>query len=408
MSDPMLEGLVKERDAKIALVETIKSAAVDSARDLNSDDLQTIESAKKRVSAIDIQLEVIGDNLQMTDEARNRLSRIAPASVQPAVSYRSEGELIYSLLHQSDETEARRYNGAMKRAAQHMGNLIADTTATAGDLEGIAVTPIVGPVVNPDWRSMPLVNALGPRTVPAYTFERPYLTDAGVDAGVDAQTAQKAELASVAFQIESDILKSTTLGGYLNVSQQLISLQPGSLQVIYDQMRVRMSRQIETFSVTALQTSTGKTTLAADADAATVLGAIYDASAAVYNGTGSLATMILMGPAGWARLGSMVDLAGRPLLPSLGPVNASGTMQADTFQATGPAGLQTIVTPAMGAVDTTFWVLNRECLESYLYNYPLLESIEPSVLGRQIAVATGVVAHTPTPLLNIAQNLAPA
>lgn len=408
MTDTLVSKNVAERDDKLRLIETLTNNAAESGTDLSEDSLTAIASAKERIAAIDRQLEIIGDNLAMTDEARERLARVSPGSVAPPTEFRSSGEMLYSLLHQADSSERQRMTGAMNRAAQHMGNLIADTTATAGDLDGIAVTPIVGPTVNPDWRSMPFVNSLGPRNVPAYTFERPYITDAGVDTGVGAQSAQKAELASVAFQIESDILKSTTLGGYLNVSQQLISLQPGSLQVIYDQMRVRMSRQIENFHVTSLETSTGLTTLALDADAATVLAAIYDASAAVFDGTGDLATTIVMGPGGWARLGSMVDLAGRPLLPSLGPVNASGVMQADTFQATGPAGLQTVVTPAIGISDTTFWVLNNACLESYLYNYPLLESIEPSVLGRQIAVATGAVAHTPTPLLNIAQHLAAA
>jgi len=100
-----------------------------------------------------------------------------------------------------------------------------------------------------------------------------------------------------------------------------------------------------------------------------------------------------MGPLGWARLGSLVDAAGRPMFPYLGATNALGTANATNFFNVGPAGLQPIVTPAM--TDATFWVGNSECIEGYIYRYPLMEAVEPSVLGRQVAVAASFAGYRP-------------
>jgi HK97 family phage major capsid protein len=195
------------------------------------------------------------------------------------------------------------------------------------------------------------------------------------------------------------MLKRTTLGGYLNVSQQLLQWQPGALQVIVEQMRARLSSKIETHFVTELAASTGKVDLAAGAAAAAVIQAIYDASAAVYGATNELATMIVCGPLGWARLGGLADAAGRPLLPSISPSNATGQATAGTFS-TSIAGLQLVVSPKVTSDE--FHVLNGACIEGWAYYYPLLEAVEPSVLGRQIAVAADVVAHRPTPYANAA------
>ena len=135
-------------------------------------------------------------------------------------------------------------------------------------------------------------------------------------------------------------------------------------------------------------------TLAADADSAAVLKAIYDASAMVWTTTGQLAQWIVMGPLGWARLGSAVDLAGRPLFPTLGAANAIGTARADQPIAS-VAGLRAVVTPSIA--DTDMWVGNSLCEEGYVYRFPVLEAVEPSVLGRQVAVAAAIAGYRPFP-----------
>ncbi len=342
----------------------------------------------------------------MGDDARARLSGLAGLSAAPT-QYRSSGQVLHDLIHNADPEASARLRAAKKRAADHMGTIAADTTATAGDIAELYIDPIVGPVIKPNNAMMPFTSAIGLRNMPAGSaFERPYISDPDFATGVGAQSAQKAELASKKFDAESDLIKRTTIGGYLNISQQMLQWQPGSLGVVVNQMRDRLSSAVEAFMITELALSTGTEELADGADGAATLAAFYNAAAAVYNSTNQLATWAVMGPLGWARLGSITDLGGRPLLPSLGPVNAAGSMRADTFQSTGVAGLQTVVTPAIA--DDTFWVGNGACLEAYGYYYPLLEAVEPSVLGRQIAVAGDFVAHRPTPYLNAAVHIAPA
>lgn len=395
-TDPMLDGFLKERESKLQLIESLKTAAHETGRDLNEDDKTSITAAKERIKAIDAQIELIGDNLRMDEDALARLASVAPQAMP--TQYRSSGQLLYDVLHQGEEDSRVRYRSALKRAAEHMGTIAADTTATAGDLAGLTVDPVVGPVINPVPRGMPFVNAIGLRPMPAHSFERPFLVDPDVGTGVAAQTAQKAELASKKFDVDSDPVKAVTYGGYLNISAQLLRWTPGSLQIILDQMNLRMSRQLESATITELGNSTGSIDLADTADGPTTLQAFYDASAAVYDTTGELATWVLMGPLGWARLGGATDLAGRQLFPTLGASNAGGTSRADTFSMNGPAGLTPVVTPFI--TDASFWVGNGSCIEAYGYRYPLMDAIEPSVLGRQVAVATDLVVVRPTPVAN--------
>lgn len=409
MGDPMLDRFLKERDQKLSLIENVKQTALERGGDLTDQDRETIKIAKERVAAIDVQIDVIGENLEMSEDARERLSRVTK-SVTPAAMYRSGGEVLYDVLHLTHEDSASRFGAAMKRAAEHMGTDKAKTVPVAGDLGGLRITPVVGPVIDPYPNGMPFASALGLiESTNALHFMRPRIVDAAFYTSVGPQGAaatagfEKAELPSKAFNVTADPVSLETVGTYLNISQQLISLQPGSLDLIVSHLLRRLANAIDASLITEMELSTGKVTLAADADSAAILAAIFDAAVAVFEATGSPATWIVMGPQGWARLGSLVDLAGRPLLPSIGAANAIGTAGADNFSISSVAGLRAIVTP--GIADDTFWVGNGLVLEGYLYRFPVLEAVEPSVLGRQVAVAAATAGYRP--IANGAIHLAP-
>jgi hypothetical protein len=123
-----------------------------------------------------------------------------------------------------------------------------------------------------------------------------------------------------------------------------------------------------------------------------------------YSVTNELPDWIAMGPLGWARLGGLTDAAGRPLFPTLGAANAPGTSSASSFSVT-VAGLRPIVTPAI--TDESYYIGGSAGLEGYLYRYPVLEAVEPSVLGRQVAVAASIAGYRPTPFANAVIKLAP-
>jgi hypothetical protein len=336
------------------------------------------------------------------------LRGLGSAVVAGDFHYRSAGDLLWDCLHQTEPEAKQRYSRVMRRAAEHMGTTAAATTPVAGDLAGLAVRPVVGPVSDPTPKGMPFATALGMRDIPAsdgFGFSRPYLVDDGFATGVAKQTLEKAELASKAFSVAVTNVPLDTVGGYLNISQQLLTFTPSSLQIIVSQLTRRLENHVDKAVVAEMQESTGEVALAAGATAAEVIQAIYDAAAAYYGVTGELPSWIAMGPLGWARLGGLVDAAGRPMFPTLGASNAPGSMSATSFSVT-VAGLTPVVTAAI--TDDTYWVGGDAGLEGYMYRYPVLEAVEPSVLGRQVAVAASIAGYRPTPFANATIHVGPA
>jgi HK97 family phage major capsid protein len=407
VSDDYTVALLDKVEKKRSLIDVLKSQAVEQGRDLSDEELAQIDAAVVQVRSWNDQLTKLSVDLELAEDAQNRLSTLGRSGAVTTADfhYRSAGDLLWDVLHQSDPDAFARYRRVARRAAEHMGTLAADTTPVAGDLAGLVVRPNVGPVVNPYRTGMPLATAIGLRNVPAsdgFGFSRPQVVDANVDTGVAEQTLEKAELASKAFTITTTPVSLTTLGGYLNVSQQLLSFAPASLGIIVDQLRIRLERRVESFFFTAMDTGATDVTLAAGATAAEILQAIYDASAAYFGITGDLPTWIAMGPLGWARLGGLVDLAGRPLFPTLGAANAPGTASAGSFAMT-VAGLQPVITRTI--TDDSFYIGGTEALEAYLFPLPVMEAVEPSVLGRQVAIAASVASHKPPPFAAAIQHL---
>jgi hypothetical protein len=406
-----VEQLTEAIETKKRHIAMLAERAAEKREDLSDEDMTTIESLNKEVIHSREQLELLTTDLELSESTTERLRNLRSAvssTAANATQYRSAGELLWDCLHQSDDGARSRFNRVMRRAAEHMGTDAAVTTPVAGDLGGLIVKAVVGPVSDPYPSGMPFAAAIGMRDIPAtdgFGFSRPFLVDPGFVSGVAPQAAEKAELASKAFSIDSSPVALATVGGYLNVSQQLQSFNPSSLQIILDQLRRRLENHIDGFMVAEMQLTTGYVALPAPATAAELIAAIYQAAGAYYGVTNSLPSWIAMGPAGWVRLGSTTDLAGRPLFPTLGAANAPGTASADSFSVT-VAGLSPIVTPAI--TDDAFYIGGPDGLEGYMYRYPVLDAIEPSVLGRQVAVAAAIAAYRPTPFANSIVKLAAA
>lgn len=409
MSDEYTAGLITKIETKRNLIEVLKGQATEQGRDLTDEELAQIDGAITQVRGWNGQLEKLSVDLELAEDAAHRLQGLgrSGAIANGDFSYRSDGDLLWDVLHQSDPDAFSRYRRAVKRAAEHMGTLASATTPTAGDMAGLVVRPVVGPVINPYSYGMPLASAIGLRDVPAssgYGFARPQVVDTSFTTGTGVQALQKGELPSKAFSITATNVDLTSIGGYLNISQQLLSFQPESLSLIIEQLRLRLEQEVEAFMFNVVNTGATKITLSLTATASEILAAIYQAAAAYYNTTKTMPNWLAMGPSGWARLGGLVDAAGRPLFPTLGAGNAPGTMSADAFSAT-VAGLQAVVTPAI--TDATFYVGGTAAVEGYLYRYPILEAVEPSVMGRQVAIMVSVAGYKPTPFAGAVQWLAP-
>lgn len=396
--DPFLEMQQQERAELVQKADALKRIAVDMKRPLTDDEKSALTAYRERVQAIDEQLDVASFNFALDTQVAERIESLSPGGQlsRGGFQWPSAGHGLWDILHQSDREARGRYLAVQTRAAEHMGiGPVAGITPVAGSFENLHVDPNVGPVLDYNPKGMPFLSAIGITEAPnSMSFMRPRLVDPNFETGVGEQALQKGELPSKHFTFESDLLSLNTVGGYLNVSQQLLSLDPTSLNTIVNQLNARLSNALEQAAIAELSATTITVPLLDPSDAAAVQAALADAAALVFTATQQLPTWIATGPAGWSALASLTDAAGRPLYPPVAPTNPQGTGGGVTTFGLSPMGLNLIVSPAITGDE--FYVGNSVGFEAYVKRYPVLEAVEPSVLGRQVAVAASSVFYRPT------------
>lgn len=388
-TDQMVKRLLDERDQKLALIEQIAGVADEAGRDLFETESGTIRDAQERVRSLNTQIDQLTQNLELADSAKNRIRTLDPSIIAKDFTYRSAGELVWDMLHRDRDPDAgMRWNRYMTRAAEHMGLDKANTVPVAGGFNGLVTVPNVGPVLDPSPQGRPLFSALGARPAPALTFYRPRLVDPNVATGVGVVAQEKLEMASKAWDILNETVTLQRVGGYINVSEVLVELLSGSLDMVVSQMNHRVEQYSENAAVAQLALTTETVAVTDD----NIMAAIGAGATAVIRNTGRPPTWLAMGPEGWGALLGLSDAAGRPLFPPVNPVNALGTGFATEFRTT-VAGLNAVVTPAI--TDKTMYMGNSFGVEIYERPLPLMQAFEPSVYGRQVAVATYVGFYSP-------------
>jgi len=404
----LLDKYVAERESLVNLVEGVTRAAFEADRDLSEQDHDTMTRAQSRIAELDKHTERLSVDLNMSEATARALSTNGIERQGTPSAYRSAGEALFDLLHLSNRESRVRLEAEMTRAAQHMGTSAANTVPVAGGLGALVVRPVVGPVIDTTPGGRPFLTALGVIGLDTpLGFSRPRIEDpvttkgnAEYGAAPATQAKEKAELVSRAFDIKLDNIDSETVGEYLNISQKLLALPIPSLNIILNQLAKRRAMKTERRAIDEIMGSTSHVDLALvpgadETDGENVWRAVWAAAAKVYAETGELPQFIAMGPDAWQRTGSLLDKAGRPLFPGVGAaVNAMGSADATSFSIQGgPAGLRTVVTHAIDGPEMI--VGNASGLEVYEYAYPILEAVEPSVLGRQIAVASELAFYRP-------------
>lgn len=392
-TDALTTRLLDERAQKVQVIENLANTAADEGRDLYATDLETIENCRSRIKALDVQIEKVAGDLELADSVRSRVRLLDGDFASREFQYRSAGQYMWDMLHQSDREAQARWAKFHRRAAEHMGYEKANTVPVAGGFTGLIVDPVVGAVLDPRPTGRPLFSALGVQPIDAGTFLRPRIVDPNFDTGVAPQGMEKAELASKAWDVVSEPVESEVVGGYINISHKLLKMMPSSLDMIVSHMNRRLEWYSERAAVTEMQ-ATGETIpLAADADSAAVTAVIGQAAALVFTNTGALPSWLAMGPQGYGRMIGLTDLAGRPMIPPVGPVNALGGGGTPTEFFASIAGMRAVVTPAI--TDADLYVGNSFGLEVYEEKLPLLTAVEPSVLGQQLAVASMLAFYRP-------------
>lgn len=445
--DALLSKLSSERSQKVTLIKNYAEAAAERGSDLTETELATIGSSKERIAAIDVQIAALADDLEQADETTKRLARIDPSNLANEVHYRGDiagGQFLHDFISghaRGDEGAQDRVKRFMKertRAGEaHMGHDVNWTNPDdkAGDLKGLYVTPTTA-LIRPYWSGSPAASALGIRDLPGYEFKVPYLVDSGIDdsllqgtghtttanipgtgttdptddaiaglGGGASPGVAKTPVPGMAFTIAGQMAEAANYGVHVNIDRdRLLAFQPAALQIILDQLRLRLARQVERASLAELSASTGHITLAVDADGPTTYAAIVDGVVAVMESTFMPPDVLLVGPKGFGRLAKAADLAGRPLNPPTGPANATGgPTDLGTFSIADLGGLRVVVTHAITTDD--MWLVNGEAIQLYGRPGDLLRTVEAVLRGETFSLGFLMAALRPTSFENSAVRI---
>ena len=266
----------------------------------------------------------------------------------------------------------------------HEGIKAAAPDVTTGDTEGILPLPIVSPVYNNFRGIRPVVDACGVKAMPGggKIFIRPEVT---THTSMAAQSAENAALQSGTFVVSSNQVTKGTYGGYVNISMQDLEwTDPAILSLILDDMARIYANTTDNVAADALLAGQTQTAVLTDPTSpAEWVSDIYTAASTILtNSNGNLPTHLFLAPNMYAALGKLVDTAGRPLFPEIGPMNAFGTASAQSFQ--GRAfGLITVVDRNF-ATDTCI-VGDPSGFEIFEQQKGALSLEQPSTLSRTLS-----------------------
>lgn len=399
-----LDWLRNQREAAVAEISSIAERAADDDRDLTDEENSSCQRRREAVERLDREIAVEVDTCERQARYDDLAGRIEPAlrsrgsnqsvaAPEPEVLYRSAGEYLadYLLTVKERDTDAaariERYRSTLNRADQVLASN-----------PGIVPTPVVQPVLETIDARRPAIDAATRRPMPSSgkSFTRPTITQ-HTTAGV--QATEKTTLSSQALLIDDLHVDKVTYGGYVNLSwQDRDWTDPAILNLIVSDLAGAYAAQTDDAFCTSLVSGvsqtvdarTGATPVGISADS--FLSALYQAAALVFASGNATPNTLWVAPDVWALLGSLVDLAGRPMFPSVSPGNAMGAIE--------PGNLGGNVAGFRLAVDANFAtgtaiVGDNTAVEFFEQVGGTVSAVEPSVLGTAVAyfgyAATAVV-----------------
>ena len=226
------------------------------------------------------------------------------------------------------------FTGGDQFHAMREGIQAAAPNVLTSDIPGVLPLPIVQPTYNNFIGRRPVVDAIGAKAMPqgGKIFIRPEVTT-HVSQGV--QSTENTALTAGEFVITDRQVTKGTYGGYVNLSEQSIDWStPEVISLLLDDMgRIYANT---TDNVAADNLATGATVTrnfdsASGADPSYWVSWIYGAASTILTSSnGNLPTHLFLAPNVWASLSSLSDTADRPLFPNVGPMNAFGSMNANS------------------------------------------------------------------------------
>jgi len=253
------------------------------------------------------------------------------------------------------------------------------------DNPGVIPPNWVGEIVGIMSRPRPAIEALGgPRSLGSsgMTIDWPYLDPAlSLDAIVAKQTAQKTEINSVLVKLLKGSAPISTWAGGSDVSYQLIRRSEPSYREAYIRiLAIAYARETEAeFETVLAAAATSTLVLTATATADQVRAFLFAASSIVEDKTGSPATVDLVSPTEFNRLGGLTGLWPAPY----GTSNIAGTADASSLRIS-ISGLSVIRAPFL--TGNTHLVTNGEAAHWHEDGPFPISSEDVAKLGQNIAI----------------------
>ena len=206
---------------------------------------------------------------------------------------------------------------------------------TSADTPGILPVPIISPIYNSfvaNYR--PLITAMGVRQMPnsGKVFIRPKVT---THTTIGASNGELVALDQGTFVVDDIQITKALYGGYVNLSEESMDFtSPEVLGALIDDMARIYANATDVAACATFEAGVTQTeALTSGSTPADWVAFIYNSAEQILtNSNGNLPNVLVMSPAYYASLGALVDTAGRPLFPNVGPQNAVGTgASASTF-----------------------------------------------------------------------------
>ena len=199
---------------------------------------------------------------------------------------------------------------------------------TSTDTPGILPVPIISPIYNSfvaNYR--PLITAMGVRQMPnsGKVFIRPKVT---THTTIGASNGELVALDQGTFVVDDIQITKALYGGYVNLSEESMDFtSPEVLGALIDDMARIYANATDVAACATFEAGVTQTeALTSGSTPADWVAFIYNSAEQILtNSNGNLPNVLVMSPAYYASLGALVDDAGRPLFPNVGPQNAVGT-----------------------------------------------------------------------------------
>jgi HK97 family phage prohead protease len=292
------------------------------------------------------------------------------------------------------------YLQAMREGGHRWHQMNDNIRAATGDVlvsDGSIPTPVVGSIYDDIDARRPVVSALGVRALPAEgsSFQRPYYSAHAVS---DQQSAELASLNTADVAISQKTFTKITVGTVNTLSEQVIDWSaPSMLEAVVQDQASSYALKTENYAVGQLAgaMTNAQEIIVSDFTSATeIIGDIYTGAASIAETGNYLPNALVVSPAKWAVLGSLVDSSGRPVFPQVSPINGIGNLPGGATSYTGnPLGLQLVVsnqvsTQAVGnqQAQDYLWLMNTRGIEFYEQYKGFVQATNAGTLGIEIAV----------------------